>query len=912
MLSGLIARVRSLWDGMARPTSIDAQMQEEFQFHIDLRTADLVRSGIAPDEAARIARVEFGKTDHRRLEARTARGLGVFDELRFSWIDLKLGLRMLFKYPGLSIVGGLGMAVVIAFSTTAFAGATAMFSGLPFDDGDRIVSIDYLDTRWNDEEPRIIHDFEAWRRELKSVTDIGAWRAIQRNLITGDGRAEPVSIAEMSAVGFGIAREPAMLGRHLLESDELEGAPSVVVIGYDVWRARFGSDSGIVGREVHLGGTRHTVVGVMRQGFGFPVSHQYWTPLRLDASDYARRNGPAIHVFGRLATGFNLEQAKTELSVYSRRLATDFPRTHAELRARVRPYQDAFNPSDEILTLGVMKLLVIMLVGVVCTNVATLVYARTAARHSEIAVRSALGASRPRIVGHLFAEALVLSTVSAAVGLVITRIVIAETNAILPPLPFWMTFDLSPGTVLYALVLAGLAAVIVGVTPALKATGKHVNASLKGLSSGVTGMQLGRTWTALIIAQAAFAVAVIPFAVHNARVFIGYGTAKPGYLSNDFLTFRLRMDRDAPSSANAASYDREFTARYRAREADLVRRLESEPGVSHLIHLAGVPSKSPSARVELEGMAPAVVGTARVDVGFFDALNVPIISGRMFTRADAGVAFGGEWRDGDGDGLVEYGAGDSAATSTAVIVNRSFAREVLGGTNALGRRLRYPGQMDDGQSAVPQQWYEIIGVVNDYPAEPMEPDAPVAMIYHPIADGELTELMAIRLSGVPPSTFGDRLRAIAATVDPGLRISDIRPFDVALRDEHLAMRMSALGISIVTASVLLLSAAGIYALMSFTVERRRREIGIRIALGADRSRVVRGVFGRALRQLAIGVGVGAAIAPLILRLDGPISAEKVATLVVVSVAMLLVGVLASIGPTRRSLRIQPTEALKNG
>jgi ABC-type antimicrobial peptide transport system permease subunit len=172
--------------------------------------------------------------------------------------------------------------------------------------------------------------------------------------------------------------------------------------------------------------------------------------------------------------------------------------------------------------------------------------------------------------------------------------------------------------------------------------------------------------------------------------------------------------------------------------------------------------------------------------------------------------------------------------------------------------------------------------------------------------------MAIRLSGVSPSSFGGRLREITATVDPSLRVHDIRSFDVALREEHLAMRMSALGIGLVTASVLLLSAAGIYALMSFTVERRRREIGIRIALGADRARVVRGVFGRALRQLGIGVGVGAAIAPLVLRLDGPITAVKVATLVVVSGGMLLVGVLASIGPTRRSLRIQPTEALKDG
>ena len=917
MLSGLVARMRLLWAGVRRSATVDAEMQEEFCLHMELRAEDLVRSGLAPDEAARIARVEFGKTDHRRLQARRARGLGTFDELRFSWIDLKLGLRMLVKYPGLTLVGGLGMEVVIAFSTTFVAVTTALLSGLPFDEGDRIVSIEYLDTRWNGEEPRIIHDFEAWRRELHFITDLGARRTIQRNLITGDGRAEPVQVAEMSTSGFRVARVPAMLGRHLLESDESESAPPVVVIGYNAWRARFGSDSGMVGREVRLGGTTHTVVGVMPRGFGFPLSHQYWTPLRLHASDYESRKGPAIQVFGRLAPGATLEQAQKELAVYSQRLATDFPRTHADLRARVMQYQDAFNGSDEIWQMGLMQLLIVMLVGVVCTNVATLVYARTAARHTEIAVRSALGASRPRIVGHLFAEGLVLSSLSVALGLGITKVSLDRINAILisldTALPFWMSFHLSLSAVVYAVVLAGLAAVIVGVVPALKATGKRVNASLQRLSSGATGMQLGRTWTALIVAQTAFAVAVIPFAVHQARVFLEYGTAKPGFLSKDFLAFRLRMDRDVPASAGASSYDREFTARYRARQEDLVRRLESEPEISHLIHLKGIPGNAPLASVTVEGIATtAVVGTSRVDIEFFDALGVPIASGRMFDSGDAGVAVGGELRDGDGDGFVEYRAGDSVATSTAVLVNRSFVRDVLGGANALGRRLRYSGRMDDGQSAAPMKWYEIVGVVNDFPARPMEPDAPRAMIYHPIADGELTDLMAIRLSGASPSNFGDRLRQITATVDPSLRVHDIRPFDVALREEHLAMRMTALGIGVVTASVLLLSAAGIYALMSFTVERRRREIGIRIALGADRARVVRGVFGRALRQLAIGVGVGAAIAPMVLRFDGPITVVKVATLVVVSGAMLLVGVLASIGPTRRSLRIQPTEALKDG
>jgi len=265
MLRRLGTRIRSLWNGITRSQSIDAEMQEEFRLHLEMRTEDLVRRGVAPDEAARLARLEFGKTDHHRQDARRARGLGALEELRFSLLDLKLGARMLVKYPGLTFVGGLGIAIAIAFSTTFFAFSAAILSGLPLDEGDRIVGLDYFDTKGNDEEQRIIHDVEAWRTELKSITDIGARQSIQRNLFTSDGRAEPVTIAEMSASGFRLARVPAMLGRHLLNSDEIEGAPPVLVIGHDVWRARFGSDSSIIGRQADWA-ARRTLSSVSCRG----------------------------------------------------------------------------------------------------------------------------------------------------------------------------------------------------------------------------------------------------------------------------------------------------------------------------------------------------------------------------------------------------------------------------------------------------------------------------------------------------------------------------------------------------------------------------------------------------------------------------------------------------------------------
>ena len=942
MLARLFAQARSLWNGIRRTNDVDAEMEQEFRAHIEMRTADLVRSGVAPEEAARIARIEFGKTDHRRQEARQARGLGAFDEMRFSWLDIKLGARMLGKYPGLTFVGTLGMAVVIAIGAGFFAVTAAIFGGLPFDDGDRIVAIQNVDTRWREPERRIVHDFVAWRDELKSVEDLGAQRTVSRNLITAAGPGEPVPVAEISASAFRITRVPALLGRHLLDDDEREGAPPVVVIGYEAWRTHFDSDSAALGTQLRLGGVSHTLVGVMPKGYGFPVFHQYWTPLHIRPADFVRGQGPALFVFGRLAPGATLQSAQAELTAIGQRMTTDFPQTHERLRPRVIPYVNEFNASDEAMQFGLMQLFVVVLLLVVCTNVATLIYARTASRHSEIAVRTALGASRRRIVAHLFAESLVLCALAAAAGLAVVAYALGQTNSLVEEMggniPFWMRFDVSALTVGYMVVLTALGAVIVGVVPALKATGARVNLTLQRLSSGASGMQLGKTWTMLIVAQAAFAVAVLPVAVHYAREFVKISRSEPGFATKEFLIFTTRLDRPTPPSATADAYDSEFTARYGLVQGELKRRLEADPAVSDVIRLRGSPSRARRAQVDVEGLTgpsgdstrtQIIVGTLRVDIKFFEALGVPVVAGRGFGPSDPGVIANAVWRDRDGDGIVEPYVGDPAAqpgagergrvippdaggTETRVaIVNTSFVRQVLHGANAVGRRIRYPEKMEDGESAATMHWYEIVGVVEDFPAIPIDPDDPEGVIYHPITTGSLTEMLAVHVHGMSPAAFTGRLRTIATALDPELRLQNVRSMDAEMREAHRIMRLTAVGIFAVTASVLLLAAAGIYSMMSFTVERRRREIGIRIALGADRARVVRSIFARAFAQLGIGVVVGALLAPALLTFDSPMNGVKVLTLGGVSGAVLFVGLLASIGPTRRSLTIQPTEALKD-
>ncbi|CAA9301679.1 MAG: hypothetical protein AVDCRST_MAG89-514, partial [uncultured Gemmatimonadetes bacterium] len=458
-----------------------------------------------------------------------------------SWLDVKLGIRMLVKHPGLTLVGGLGMAVAFAVGAGSFTFFYShLYPNIPLEDGHRIVAVENWDTKRNNEERRAVHDFATWKRDLKSVQELGAFRNTMRNLIAPGGPAEAVKIAEMTASGFKVARVRPLLGRYLVPEDEREGAPRVLVIGHEVWKTRFGGDAGIVGRDVRLGNVVHTVVGVMPERFAFPVSHQYWTALQVDPGEYEQRRGPEIHVFGRLAPGVTAEQAQAELATIGRRAAAAYPKTHAFLRPQVLPYTYPLMDIQDVTLsgVGVMQLMMSMLLVVVAVNVAILVYARTATRLGEIAVRTALGASRLRVVAQLFVEALVLSSIAALIGLGVAQYGLRLANAIMDSetggAPFWIDYGLSFPTVLYTMGLTLLAALIVGVLPALQSTGKRLTDSLRQLGGG-TGMQLGRVWTILIVTQVAFAVAALPVAVAMGWQEVRSAGTRPTFAAQEFI-----------------------------------------------------------------------------------------------------------------------------------------------------------------------------------------------------------------------------------------------------------------------------------------------------------------------------------------------------------------------------------------
>src|SRR5215212_453161 len=466
-----------------------------------------------------------------------------------SWLDWKLGARLLRKYPALTIVGGLSLAGAIAIGAVGVELADELlYKRLPFPDGGRVVRLETRDTAASRIEPRVLYDFAIWQRTLKTVTELGAARVSERNVLTGEGRVESLRVAEITASAFPLTRVPPLLGRPLQPSDDMPGAEPVVVLSYDVWQRQFLHDPAIIGRVVTVGRTARTVVGVMPQHFGFPRNQQAWVPLPVQ--DAPPREGPAVQVFGRLADGATWQDAASELDVVSARFAADEPTTHGQLRTRVRAFAGR-TPGDPLrLEDLAVHAIVLLLLGAVSANVATLIFARTAMRESEIVVRHALGASRGRVITQIVTEGLVLTLAAAGLGLLVAQTTVRyawvrASQITGEDLPFWVDVKLEPATIAYALLLALVAAALIGLLPALKATGVSVQRRLQGITSTGGTMKFGGIWSFIVGAQVAFTLLFVPAAVGIFTNSLHVQSTRAAFPTERYLTFRLTIDNEA-------------------------------------------------------------------------------------------------------------------------------------------------------------------------------------------------------------------------------------------------------------------------------------------------------------------------------------------------------------------------------
>jgi putative ABC transport system permease protein len=908
-LEGSRARLRLLFNR----NGAESRMTKEIGFHIDMETERLVRErGLDPTEARRRALVAFGGVERHKEELRDGRGRAWFDA--FS-LDLKLGGRMLVKYPGLTVVGGLAMAFAICVGTVIFQVlALLLFPALPLPAGERIVHIQNWDVATNDDEPRALYDFVLWRNTVRSVTQLGAWRDATRNLIVVGGDVRPVAVAEITASGFAVAGAEPFMGRVLVEADERTAAPAVAVIGYEVWRARFGSDPGVLGRTVQLGNDHVTIVGVMREGFEFPVAHDVWTPLRAEMLNQAPRSGPPITIFGVLVSGATIETAQAELTTVGRSTASEQRATHEHLQPRVQPFAKLFLGAprgEDFAILFSIYVFVLLLVVLVCSNVALLMFARAATREDELVMRSALGANRSRIVMQMFVEALVLGGVAALVGLVVADVAlrnwtVAFLEVNIGRLPFWFDLRVSPGTVLYALGLTVLASAIAGVVPALKVT-RGMGSRIKQAAPGAGGLQFGGVWTAVIVAQVAVTVA-FPAIVYMVQWQLRHTQAfDVGFAAEEYLAVRIVTDAPPGATSKADGAGDAHRAALGPTLQELRRRVETQPEVAGVAFVDRLPGGDrPDMFVELSydgvtgqmAVAPEtsspppsrVVTVAAVEPSYFDALGAPLAAGRAFTAADL------------------------APGVNVAIVDQGFVDLVLQGRHPIGQQVRF---MDDGEQATanPNPWFEIIGVVKDLDLGSPNRKDRAAGLYIPAPVERFSEVYMLVHARGEPIALSPKVREIAAAVDPTLGLSGFQRGDEALEGGAwlIALRVS----MVMTVVALLLSLAGIYAVMSFIVARRTREIGVRVALGATRARVVGAIFRRPLIQVGLGILVGAALIAAggnleteMPGLTGVFTLTDLAMLVAYAIVMLGVCLLACLVPTRRALGVAPTIALR--
>ena len=699
------------------------------------------------------------------------------------------------------------------------------------------------------------------------MAELGAARVSERNVLTGERRVESLRVAEITASAFPLTRVPPQLGRPLQPADEVPGADPVVVLGYDVWQRQFLHDPAIIGRVVTVGRTARTVVGVMPPRFGFPHNEQLWVPLPVQ--DAPPREGPAVQVFGRLADGASWQDAAAELDVVSARAAADQPATHAQLRTRVRAFAGR-TPGDPLRLedLAVHAIVLLLLGGGLGERRDADLCARGDARIGDRRPPRPRGESCTRDRANRDRRARAHPRRLPSSGSSWPRRPCAmpgpgRSLIVGDVLPFWVDLTLEPATIAYALVLALVAAALIGVLPALKATGASVQRGLQRMTSTGGTMGYGGIWSFIIGAPGGVHAAVRARCGRHLHQLLDDESRWAPFPTEHYLTFRLSIDNEALAGEPGVPDDGQIGARRALAYEELAGRLRQEPGVTHVTYGDRLPTMAPDwVALEMEQAGAPAARTLRggVEDGLLRGLCAgeedgasPVRLQGNFEGGFAMAAVGAGYHDAFGSGLVAgraLHAADAGAPNGPVVVNEAFMRVL--GRNPVGARIR---TLQRGRERETGPWLEIVGVVTDLWTFPADWGG-AAYVYRAASAAEVDPVVvAVRVAG-DAAPLAPRVAALAPQVNAGLQLRDIVTLDDIAAQEQTRMA----GGSVIFGSVLLVavvfSAAGLYALMAVAVARRTREIGIRLALGANPGHVLGSVFARAGRQLGGGIIAG--------------------------------------------------------
>ena len=802
--------------------------------------------------------------------------------------DLRFAFRMLLKNPGYSLAAvaalGLGIGLVTAMFSIIYG---VLLRGLPFDESENLMHLENANP--SQDQPSLevfLHDFLDWREQQKSFEGLSAYNGGTINL-SGDREPERFEGAFLTANTLDLLRVKPILGRGFLPGEDSPQAQPVVLLSYGVWRTRYQGDPKVVGRPVRVNGEVGTIIGVMPQGFAFPIAEQVWVPLRLDPVRIERGKGETLEVMGRLRPGVTVEAAQAEMQGIAKALAAEHPKTHEGREAVVKPWIDEVIGKEMVLLLSVMFAFcfVVLLIG--CTNVASLLMAKASRRSREIAIRSALGASRKRVVSQLLVESLVLAFFGTLLGLVLAHFGVRAFNAAIVDTdpPFFINIQLDLPALLFAFGVTLLATLLAGLMPALQASRADLNEVLKDEGRGSSSLRLGRFSRMVVIGEVAFSCALLVCAGLMVKSMLNLKTLDLGFDPKRVLTARVALFEAAyPDEAQRVRF---FD--------DLLARIEALPGVTSVAATTGLPARGSWWRdYEVEGRVyPTekdlpVTRVAMITPGFFDTFGARLLSGRGFGRMD------------------------TAGSLPVVIVNKTFAETVWKGEDPIGKRIRLTPE-EPGKT---EPWRTVVGVAPDLQMAGLENNQ-VGQdgFYIPLAQrcpGFVS--LAIKTAVDNPLTLTSLVRQQVNAIDRDLPIYFVQSMDEVIAEETFFPSLFGTLFAILGVSALLLASIGIYGVIAFSVHQRTQEIGIRMALGAQKQNVLKMILRQGMLQLLFGLGVGLLLAlgasGLLANFLFGMSSKDPVTFTLVTVVLAAVAFFACWIPAQRASRTDPLIAIR--
>ena len=806
------------------------------------------------------------------------------------WKDLRFGLRMLAKTPGASLVAIVVIALGIGGVTYTFSGVYGiMMRGLPFEGGDRLMSISHYLVADDITRNVPIHDYVDWREQQTAFDDLAAFAFRTINLADTEERPERYLGTAVTASMFAAVSARPLLGRVFRHEEDAGGTAPTVVLSYRVWQTRYGGDPEIIGKTIRANGRTTTVIGVMPVGFRFPFDNDLWVPLGLAPTELPRGQGSLLWVIGRLEEDVSLEQARSHMGGIAERLAVEYPETNQGVGTVVVSYPDALLPSE----LGAMSW--VMLVGVFgvlfisCANVANLLLARAAVRAKAMAIRSALGASRARVIRQLMVEATIIALIGGALGVVLASVLIDSYTSMIEEIqtPYWFDIRLDAPILFFAVAMTLVASIASGIVPAIKASGVDVHEVLKDDSAGSSSFRMGRFSMGLVMTEIALSSALLVLAGMAIKSAINLKALDMGFETANVFTARLTLvETDYP--------DRESILQFYDR---LRQGLEALPGVASVGFVDRLPGTGAGqSRFAVEGVPyPTnqdypVANRATVTTGFFDTFGVNLLEGRDFGSQD---------RDG---GLP------------VTIVNQSFVQRYFPQRSAVGQRLRV------GRAGSQNAWMTVVGVVpdlhvgDDIAGGIRSGGVMTEQFYTPLAQGAPRGMsMAIKTRD-DPLAIAPLVRNAVGALDPNLPIYEVDSMDDVIRTATVAIGVLSRTFSVFGAIALFMSAVGLFGVMAFSVSRRTQEMGIRMALGANGKDIIGLVLKKGMVQLgvgmALGLGLGMVMArPLQVALF-QVNPNDPTVYAAIVVAFTLAGLLACMVPALRATRVNLVEALR--